>query len=94
MQRDFRDLPQRHAAPARGGKQDVANGLRREAKFGLIANHEIEAPIAFEDLRRGDACDGRLHGAVYIRSHQSVARARRAIDGDQQFGLARLLKHG
>ena len=33
-------------------------------KFGLVANHEIEATVAFQNLRRGDAADGSLHGGV------------------------------
>ncbi len=60
VKRDVGDLAERDAIALGCGQQDVANGFGRAAKFRLVTHDEIEAAVAFENLRRRPCRRSRL----------------------------------
>ncbi len=70
------------------GDEDSADGLGRVAELRRVANGEVEAAVAVDDLRDGRAADGGLHDVVDVLRLEAEARGFGAVDGDEQAGLA------
>ena len=70
------DLAERDATAIGRGQQNVADGVGVLTELRLVADDEIEATVAVENLRGSDAADGRLHGGIDVGGHQSVTRRR------------------
>ena len=71
---DVGDLCQRNPVAVRCGHQDLANCLRCVAIALRIANGEVKAPLALDDLRDGSSADGCLHDGVDVAGEDPVAR--------------------
>src|ERR1700691_193658 len=54
-------LAERDIIPIGSGKQNISDSFGSLAKLWLVTNDEIEAAIAFQNLRCRYATNGRLH---------------------------------
>ena len=85
---DVGDLAEGDAAAVGGGDEDGADGVGTAAVGLGIADGEVEAAVALDDLGDGGSADGGLDGGVDVAGEDTVARGLGAVDLDDERGLA------
>ncbi len=80
--------PSGTSEPSDGGDEDVADGVGVAAAGLGVADGEVEAAVALDDLGDGGSADGGLDGGVDVVGEDAVARGFGAIDLDDERGLA------
>ena len=85
---DAATLPSGIVIAVGGGERMLRTASGVCAETAVVADGEIEAAVALDDLGDGGAADGCLECGVDVCSRDAVARGIRAVDGDEQAGLA------
>src|SRR5215469_15137469 len=70
------------------GHLEIADLLDAVAVAARIAHHEVELPVALQDLGRDGAAQGGLDDGVDIARVEAIPRGLVTVDGDVEVGLA------
>ena len=84
---DIGDGAERHLSAIGSRDQNLADRLRRIAKFRRITHGKVEAPVAIDDLRDRCAADRGLNDVVYILRLQAESGRLGSVDRHQETGL-------
>src|SRR3984957_9134566 len=82
------DLANGHSASVSRWQQDALNGVRTIAISLRKTHSQIEPAVPLNDLGNGCATHRRLNRGIHVSSGETITRSLRAIDTDQQAGLA------
>ena len=82
------ELRERDAFAAGGEQADVVDGFLGGAELGKIADDDVVARVALQDLGDGIASDGGLDGVLHVGHVDAVAGGGIAVDGVVEVGLA------
>ena len=79
---------ERDAFTARGEQANIFDGFFSVAIVGLIADDQVVALLALQDLAYGFASDSGFYGVLHVGDVDAVAGGLLAVDRNIQIGLA------
>ena len=90
---DVAELRERNALARRGQQADVGDGFLGIAIGRLVAEHQIVALFALQNLAERVAADSGLNGVLNVGDVDLIAGGFLAVDGEIQIRLAEHAEH-